>query len=75
VYAWVAGEAVMLRPIRRWFKQTKQVAAGYTDVAGYWRDGLSQHEAARSCTSSQAQAQANRITAFTDSGPASNAFR
>ncbi|MET7640092.1 siderophore-interacting protein [Streptomyces sp. NPDC005438] len=47
VYAWAAGEAGMLRPLRRWFKQERQVAAGYTDIAGYWRAGQSQKEMAQ----------------------------
>lgn len=44
VYAWAAGEAGMLRPIRRWFRDDRQVDRGHTDVAGYWRAGESQSE-------------------------------
>ncbi|MFC5751426.1 SIP domain-containing protein [Actinomadura rugatobispora] len=44
VYAWAAGEAGMLRPIRRWLEQDRRVPAGRTDIAGYWRAGRAQHE-------------------------------
>ncbi|OEV04146.1 siderophore-interacting protein [Streptomyces oceani] len=44
VYAWAAGEAGMLRPLRHWFKQDKGVAPGFTDIAGYWRAGQTQQE-------------------------------
>ncbi|RII17113.1 NADPH-dependent ferric-chelate reductase [Streptomyces sp. YIM 130001] len=44
VYAWAAGEANMLRPLRRWFSATKQVPRDYTDIAGYWRAGQTQME-------------------------------
>lgn len=44
VYAWAAGEAEMLRPIRRWLKDVKKVPRTHTDIAGYWRRGASQSE-------------------------------
>ncbi|OEV09485.1 siderophore-interacting protein [Streptomyces nanshensis] len=44
VYAWAAGEAGMLRPLRRWLKEDRGVAPGHMDVAGYWRAGQSQRE-------------------------------
>ncbi|MFG3257917.1 SIP domain-containing protein [Streptomyces sp. NPDC048172] len=44
VYAWAAGESGMLRPLRRWLKHDKEVPAGHTDIAGYWRAGQSQRE-------------------------------
>lgn len=44
VYAWAAGEAGMLRPIRRWLKEVKEVPRTHTDIAGYWRQGSSQSE-------------------------------
>ncbi|WP_019631204.1 siderophore-interacting protein [Actinomadura atramentaria] len=44
VYAWAAGEAGMLRPLRRWFKDVRKVDRGCTDVAGYWRAGRSQDQ-------------------------------
>ena len=47
VYAWAAGEASMLRPIRRWLKQDRAVDRGHTDVSGYWRAGQDQEEMAQ----------------------------
>lgn len=44
VYAWAAGEAGALRPLRRWLKHEQKVAPRYTDVSGYWRAGQSQRE-------------------------------
>ncbi|MBA0050951.1 siderophore-interacting protein [Streptomyces sp. AJS327] len=44
VYAWAAGEAGTLRPLRRWFRQDRGVDPGFTDVAGYWRAGQTQEE-------------------------------
>lgn len=42
VYAWAAGEAGMLRPVRRYLKHERGVAPEYLDVSGYWRAGRSQ---------------------------------
>ncbi|SDT27004.1 siderophore-interacting protein [Microlunatus soli] len=47
VYAWAAGEASMLRPIRRWFRDDRGIDRDHLDVAGYWRAGQGQHESAR----------------------------
>jgi NADPH-dependent ferric siderophore reductase len=44
VYAWAAGESGMLRPLRRWLKDDRQVDKGYTDIAGYWRAGRTQDQ-------------------------------
>ena len=44
VYAWAAGEASTLRPIRRWLRDDRQVDRGHLDIAGYWRAGQDQYE-------------------------------
>lgn len=44
VYAWAAGEAGMLRPVRVWLKE-RGVPKTHTDIAGYWRAGESQVQA------------------------------
>lgn len=44
VYAWAAGEADMLRPLRRWLKVERSVPRTHVDIAGYWRKGASQTE-------------------------------
>ena len=44
VYAWAAGEAGMLREVRRWLRKDVGVDPAYVDVAGYWRAGASQSE-------------------------------
>lgn len=46
VYAWAAGEASMLRPVRRWLRDDKKIDRGHLDISGYWRAGQSQDEAA-----------------------------
>ncbi|WP_029136538.1 siderophore-interacting protein [Nakamurella lactea] len=46
VYAWAAGEAGMLRPLRRWLKGDRAVPPTHIDIAGYWRSGQSQSDAA-----------------------------
>jgi NADPH-dependent ferric siderophore reductase len=46
VYAWAAGEASMLRPIRRWLKEDRLVDRGHTDISGYWRAGQDQEQMA-----------------------------
>ncbi|MFT4299173.1 MAG: siderophore-interacting protein [Aeromicrobium sp.] len=38
VYLWAAGEAGLLKPVRRWAK-AHGFARGTCDVAGYWRKG------------------------------------
>lgn len=54
VYVWAAGEAGMLRPLRRWLKQPgkdssggtgRAVDPGFTGIAAYWRAGQTQQEA------------------------------
>ncbi|MGI5327709.1 SIP domain-containing protein [Actinomadura nitritigenes] len=47
VYAWAAGEAGMLRPLRRWLKDDRRVRKGYTDITGYWRLGRTQDQHAK----------------------------
>lgn len=37
VYAWVAGEALTLAPIRRWLRQVKELPKEQVEVTGYWR--------------------------------------
>ena len=37
VFAWVAGEALTLTPIRRWLRQQKGLAKEQVEVTGYWR--------------------------------------
>lgn len=46
VYAWAAGEASLLRPVRRFLRDEKGVDRDHLDVAGYWRAGHDQYEAA-----------------------------
>ena len=37
VFAWVAGEALTLTPIRRWLRNEKQLGREAVEVTGYWR--------------------------------------
>jgi NADPH-dependent ferric siderophore reductase len=37
VYAWVAGEALSIKPIRRYLREVRELPAEFVDVAGYWR--------------------------------------
>ncbi|MBN8425315.1 siderophore-interacting protein [Microbacterium esteraromaticum] len=37
VFAWVAGEALTLAPIRRWLRQQKGLPKEQVEVTGYWR--------------------------------------
>jgi NADPH-dependent ferric siderophore reductase len=36
-YAWVAGEALTLAPIRRWLRRDKELTEDHVEVTGYWR--------------------------------------
>jgi len=50
VYAWVAGEALTLAPIRRWLRNEKGLPKDRVEVTGYWRrsgdaDGVTEVEA------------------------------
>lgn len=36
-FAWIAGEAGTLAPIRSWLRKEKGLAKEYVDVTGYWR--------------------------------------
>lgn len=50
VYAWVAGEALTLAPIRRWLRGDKGISKDRVEVTGYWRrsgdaDGADEIEA------------------------------
>lgn len=46
VYAWAAGEALMLTPLRRWLRDERLVPASHLDVTGYWREGADQAQRA-----------------------------
>lgn len=37
VFAWIAGEALTLAPIRRWLRRDKGLSKSAVDVTGYWR--------------------------------------
>lgn len=37
VFAWVAGEALSIAPIRRWLTREKQLPKEQVEVTGYWR--------------------------------------
>lgn len=37
VYAWIAGESMGIKPIRRFLKEVRGVARENLDVTGYWR--------------------------------------
>lgn len=37
VFAWVAGEAITLTPIRRWLRGDRNLPKGRVEVTGYWR--------------------------------------
>ena len=37
VYAWVAGETLSIKPIRRYLKDERQVPSANVEVTGYWR--------------------------------------
>ncbi|WP_206489798.1 siderophore-interacting protein [Rhodococcus sp. KRD162] len=36
-YLWVAGEALTIKPLRRWAKQDKKIDKQFVEIAGYWR--------------------------------------
>lgn len=36
-FVWVAGEAMAIKPLRRWLKQERSVPREHTDISGYWR--------------------------------------
>ncbi len=38
-YAWVAGEAGMLKPLRRWLLGPAGLTRGQVAIMGYWREG------------------------------------
>ncbi|MEU1985614.1 siderophore-interacting protein [Nocardia sp. NPDC019395] len=40
VYAWVAGEAGQLRPIRKWIRSELGVGSKDCLIAGYWKHGI-----------------------------------
>lgn len=37
VFAWAAGEALTLAPIRRWLRRVRQLDKEQLDITGYWR--------------------------------------
>ncbi|GIH96498.1 siderophore-interacting protein [Planobispora siamensis] len=43
-YAWVAGEARTLRPIRRHLREERGLAPEQVDVDGYWKRGEADHD-------------------------------
>ncbi|MDJ0392581.1 siderophore-interacting protein [Rhodococcus sp. G-MC3] len=36
-YLWVAGEALTIKPLRRWAKLDKKIDKRFVEIAGYWR--------------------------------------
>ncbi len=40
LYAWVAGEAGQIKPLRRWLKQDLGLGKADQDVTGYWKRGV-----------------------------------
>ncbi|MGW0249448.1 siderophore-interacting protein [Nocardia goodfellowii] len=46
VYAWVAGEAVTVRPLRRWLREDFGSAPADHLVTGYWKRGVADFEEA-----------------------------
>ncbi|RUP80711.1 siderophore-interacting protein [Kocuria sp. HSID17590] len=36
-FAWVAGEALSIKPLRRWLREKRGVTREHTDISGYWR--------------------------------------
>jgi len=36
-FAWVAGEALAIKPLRRWLREERGVTREHTDISGYWR--------------------------------------
>ncbi|MGW4379735.1 siderophore-interacting protein [Kitasatospora sp. NPDC004531] len=43
-FAWVAGEALTLRPIRRHLREDRGLTRHQVDVDGYWRRGTANHD-------------------------------
>ena len=43
-FVWVAGEAVSVRPLRRYLRDELGLARGSVDVDGYWRRGVAGHD-------------------------------
>ncbi|MFC9896453.1 siderophore-interacting protein [Nocardia sp. NPDC127579] len=44
VYAWIAGEAGCLRPLRRWVRTELGAGAKDSLVAGYWKRGVADYD-------------------------------
>ncbi|GAB3507050.1 siderophore-interacting protein [Amycolatopsis cihanbeyliensis] len=40
VYVWLAGEAGVLKPLRRWIRDELRLGKGDHDVTGYWKRGV-----------------------------------
>lgn len=40
VYAWLAGEAGSLKPLRRWVRDELRLAKADHDITGYWKRGV-----------------------------------
>ncbi|WP_171169259.1 siderophore-interacting protein [Streptomyces sp. I05A-00742] len=43
-YAWIAGEATSLKPIRRYLRRELGLAKEQVDVDGYWKRGVENHD-------------------------------
>jgi NADPH-dependent ferric siderophore reductase len=43
-YAWIAGEATALKPIRRHLRQERGLSKDQVDVDGYWKRGVENHD-------------------------------
>lgn len=39
-YLWVAGERLVVKPLRRWAKRDKGIPKEFTDISGYWRERM-----------------------------------
>ncbi|WP_327085448.1 siderophore-interacting protein [Nonomuraea sp. NBC_01738] len=44
VFAWMAGEAGDLRPLRRWVREDLKLAADDHDITGYWKRGAADYD-------------------------------
>jgi NADPH-dependent ferric siderophore reductase len=40
VYVWLAGEAGMLKPLRRWVRDELRIPPEDCDITGYWKRGV-----------------------------------
>lgn len=42
-YLWIAGEALTIKPLRRWAKQDKAITKEFVEITGYWRQREAPH--------------------------------